>query len=107
MFIALFSALKGVIVPSNYAFTGEVSIKGLVLPVGGVKAKVEAAKEAGVKKVFIPKDNYNSMLEGLGIDVKPISTVNELIEEVFGNAKESICNVETSGAVILTAESIK
>ena len=102
MFMAMYSALKGIPVPADMAFTGEVSIKGKVLPVGGVRAKAEAAKDAGAKKVFIPKDNYNSMLDDIGIEIKCVSTVTELLNMVF----EKEYPMEPIEGVILTAESI-
>ena len=102
MFMAMYSALKGIPVPADTAFTGEVSIKGKVLPVGGVRAKAEAAKDAGAKKVFIPKDNYNSMLDDIGIEIKCVSTVTELLNMVF----EKEYPMEPIEGVILTAESI-
>jgi Lon-like ATP-dependent protease len=60
--------------------TGEVSIQGTVKPVGGVVSKVEAARQAGVTKVFIPKENYQRIFADLdGIEVIPVDTVEEVI----------------------------
>ena len=79
----LYSAIKNEPVPNDYAFTGEVSVRGMVRPVGGVPAKIDAAVRAGVKKVFIPKANYKDYFEGLPLKVVPVAKVEEMLEEVF------------------------
>ena len=57
MFIALTSLLTGRTVRSDTAMTGEISLRGLVLPVGGIKEKVVAAAAAGIKRVMLPARN--------------------------------------------------
>ncbi len=57
MFIALASLLTGRVVRADTAMTGEISLRGLVLPVGGIKEKVLAAQHAGVKRVMLPSRN--------------------------------------------------
>lgn len=59
---AVVSALEGIPVNQNVAMTGSLSVKGEVLPVGGVSAKIEAAIEAGVKTVIIPKGNFEDVV---------------------------------------------
>lgn len=88
IFCAVYSALYHVKVDNKIAMTGEVSIYGDVLPVGGVSAKIAGAKEAGAKKVLIPADNWQSQFSEMDIAVKPISTVNEAIREIFDTVKE-------------------
>jgi Lon-like ATP-dependent protease len=58
MATAVYSAIKGIPVLHTVAMTGEMSIRGLVRPVGGIPAKIEAAKEAGANIIIIPKDNW-------------------------------------------------
>ncbi|MGQ9556514.1 MAG: ATP-dependent protease LonB [Desulfurispora sp.] len=60
---AVYSAIKKVPVDNLVAMTGELSIKGNILPVGGVVAKVAAARQAGVKKVIIPFLNYQELFQ--------------------------------------------
>jgi Lon-like ATP-dependent protease len=79
---AFFSALTGSPVFGNVAMTGELSIRGSVLPVGGVGAKLAAAEASGVKTVFIPKDNWQESFADLQLEVIPV----ERIEEIFQRA---------------------
>jgi len=78
---AIYSAIKGLPVDNRVAMTGEVSIRGEVKPVGGVVAKVEAARQAGAKKVFIPKDNWQDLFDNLhDIKVIPVTHLEEVIQ---------------------------
>ncbi|MGZ4968783.1 MAG: endopeptidase La [Methylobacter sp.] len=63
MFIALFSAFSERIVHNDVAMTGEISLRGLVLPVGGIKEKVIAAARAGLKTVMLPAQNKKDFEE--------------------------------------------
>jgi ATP-dependent Lon protease len=85
MTTALASLLSGRQVRTDVAMTGEVSLTGRVLPVGGVKQKLLAAHRAGVATVVIPKRNEpdlddvpKEVLEGL--DVRPLSDVRQVLE---------------------------
>ncbi len=84
---AVVSALEGIPVDQSIAMTGSLSIRGHVLPVGGVTAKVEAAIEAGLKKVIIPKANLPDVIldeehEGK-IEIIPVSTVDEVLKHAL------------------------
>ncbi len=77
---AVYSAITGVPADNTVAMTGEVSIRGFVMPVGGVVAKVEAARHAGAKKVYIPTDNYQEIFSNIkGLEVLPVETLEEVI----------------------------
>ena len=81
MAVALYSALTGKAVDNKIAMTGEVSIRGLVKRVGGVTAKIEAAKRAGVKKVLIPEENWQKSYEDFDdIEVIAVSTLEKAIK---------------------------
>ncbi len=80
--VAIYSAITGKPVSHEVAMTGELSLRGLVKPVGGIVPKVEAAKLAGAKKVLIPKDNWQEMFDALeGLQVVPVVSLQEAIEE--------------------------
>jgi ATP-dependent Lon protease len=85
--IAVISALKKIPVKQSYAMTGSLSVRGEILPVGGVGSKVEAAIEAGVEKVIIPKSNMQDIVidkEKLAkIKLIPVVHLYEVFEEVF------------------------
>ncbi|MBO8163788.1 MAG: ATP-dependent protease LonB [Brevibacillus sp.] len=79
--VAIYSAIREEPVDNLVAITGEVSIHGRVKPVGGVVAKVEAAKMAGATRVLIPEENWQSIFASMeGIEVIPIKTVTEAIQ---------------------------
>jgi len=78
---AVYSAIMGLPVDNTVAMTGEVSIRGLIKPVGGIVAKVEAARRAGVKRVLIPAENYQELFREIaGVEVIPVNHLEELIE---------------------------
>ncbi|OIQ12099.1 ATP-dependent protease LonB [Neomoorella thermoacetica] len=84
MLTAVYSALTETPVNNLVAMTGEVAIRGGVRPVGGVVAKVEAARLAGAKKVLIPRDNWQEIFRSLpGIQVIPVQNVNEVLAEAL------------------------
>lgn len=81
---AVYSALTGKPVDNRLAMTGEVSIRGYVKPVGGVVAKVEAARQAGCTRVLIPKENWQESYRALkGIQVFPVDRLEEVFERAF------------------------
>ena len=63
MFMALASLLANRAIRSDTAMTGEISLRGLVLPVGGIKEKVLAAMRAGITTVMLPKRNQKDLLD--------------------------------------------
>ncbi len=83
MAVAAISALTGVPLDGSAGVTGEVSVQGKVLPVGGVPQKVEAAMKAGLQRVFIPRSNYLERFEKLAIQVIPVDTVAQAAEKLL------------------------
>lgn len=87
---AVISAMEGVPIRQDVAMTGSLSIRGTVLPIGGVTAKVEAAAEAGIKKVIVPKSNLNDVLiedkYAEKIEVIPVETLNDVLENALTGA---------------------
>lgn len=81
---AIYSSLKNIPVDNTVAMTGELSIRGLVKPVGGVVAKIEAARQGGVKKIIIPKENWQEIFRDLdGVHVVPVETLAEVFEKAL------------------------
>jgi Lon-like ATP-dependent protease len=92
---AVISAMENVYVRQDVAMTGSISIRGTVLPVGGVTAKIEAAAEAGIKKVLIPKANLDDVLiedkYKDKIEIIPVETLNDVLENALvGEGKEEL-----------------
>ncbi|MBR4514295.1 MAG: endopeptidase La [Lachnospiraceae bacterium] len=85
---ALTSLVTGKAVDPDYAMTGEVSLRGGVMPIGGLPEKLMAADRAGIKKVFIPKDNVED-LEDVAEEVKerltiiPVKKIKDVLDEVL------------------------
>jgi ATP-dependent Lon protease len=88
LFTALASLVTGKIVDPKTAMTGEITLSGAVLPVGGIKEKVLAAHRAGIRKVIIPKENERD-LEDVPTDVRGelafvlVTTVEEVLKEAL------------------------
>ncbi|MED5076441.1 ATP-dependent protease LonB [Geobacillus stearothermophilus] len=83
--VGIYSAIYQLPVDHTVAMTGEISIRGCVKPVGGVFAKIKAAKQAGAKKVIIPIENMQSLLgEVSGIQIIAVRRLEEVLVHVFG-----------------------
>lgn len=76
---AVYSAITGRMVDNEVAMTGEISIRGNVKPIGGVMAKIEAARKAGATKVIIPRGNYQDSFKNMDIEVIPVDKIEEVI----------------------------
>ncbi|HAI52986.1 MAG TPA: ATP-dependent protease, Lon family, partial [Firmicutes bacterium] len=81
---AIISAVKGLPIPQDIAVTGEVSLRGKVKPVGGLHAKIYGAKQAGVKRVFVPKENLDNLPQTVeGVEIIPVEHVLDFLQEIF------------------------
>lgn len=85
MVTALTSAITGIKVRQDVAMTGEVTLRGRVLPIGGLKEKMLAAKHAGIKTVVIPQKNVKDLTEipdeiKAGLEVKPCESVEDVLK---------------------------
>ncbi len=91
---AVISALERIPVNQSVAMTGSLSVRGDVLPVGGINEKIEAAAKAGIKKVIIPFGNYKDVMvdKNLDIEIIPVKTLSEALEHAlsFGKDRENI-----------------
>ena len=95
MATAVLSAFSGLPVKKSVAMTGEITLRGKVLPIGGLKEKALAARRAGITRVIIPAENKKD-LEELPAPIRAEMTFIPVtdVEEVFGEAIENfkICN---------------
>lgn len=88
LFTALTSLITGKAVDPKLAMTGEITLSGAVMPVGGIKEKVLAAHRAGIKKVILPKENERD-LEDVPEEVRnelmfvPVETIEEVLKEAL------------------------
>ena len=85
MATAMVSAITGYKVKANLAMTGEVTLRGRVLPIGGLKEKLLAAKNAGIETVLVPSKNMVDVEElsteiTKGIDIIPVDTMEEVLK---------------------------
>lgn len=91
MACAIYSAIQGIPIDPKLAMTGELSIHGKVKPVGGIIAKVEAARQAGATRVLIPAENMQTIFQSMeGIQVIPVQRWEEVMQHVFQIQKEQI-----------------
>ncbi|KAF0138272.1 MAG: ATP-dependent Lon protease, partial [Rhodospirillaceae bacterium] len=86
MCTSIVSALSGVAVRKDIAMTGEITLRGRVLPIGGLKEKLLAAMRGGIKSVLIPKENEKDLAEipenvKKGVSIMSVSTVDEVLEK--------------------------
>ncbi len=84
MAVAIISVLTGVPVRKDLAMTGEITLRGRVLPIGGLKEKLLAALRSGIKTVLIPAENAKDLAEvpenvKAGLEIVPVATVDEVL----------------------------
>jgi len=99
MFSALFSLFSGRCLKDCLAMTGEITLRGMVLPVGGIREKVLAAKRAGINRVILPYKNKKDVLEipKKNIDKMEfhyVKEVDELIKLAFNPKKKTAASAE-------------
>ena len=88
MVTSIVSVLTGISVRKDVAMTGEITLRGRVLPIGGLKEKLLAALRGGITTVLIPKDNEKDLAEipdnvKKGMNILPVSTVDEVLKHAL------------------------
>ena len=88
MATSIVSTLTGIPVRKDIAMTGEITLRGRVLPIGGLKEKLLAALRGGIKKVLIPKDNEKDLAEipdnvNKGLEIVAVTGVEEVLEHAL------------------------
>jgi len=88
MVTSIVSVLTGVAVRKDIAMTGEITLRGRVLPIGGLKEKLLAAHRGGIKKVLIPKENEKDLVDipenvKKGLEIVPVATCEEVLRQAL------------------------
>ncbi|MED4453305.1 ATP-dependent protease LonB [Metabacillus fastidiosus] len=103
MATGIFSAIHRIPIDNTVAMTGEISIHGFVKPIGGVIPKIKAARNAGVKRVIVPKENMQSILNEIeGIEIIPVQHLQEVLDIALVNPPREQVN-----SIISTSHTVK
>ena len=95
MCTSIVSALTGIPVRKDVAMTGEITLRGRVLPIGGLKEKLLAALRAGIKKVMIPEENVKDLAEipdnvKSGLEIVPVARMDDVLQHALVRMPEAI-----------------
>src|SRR5580658_9415133 len=95
MVTAIVSVMTGIAVHRDVAMTGEITLRGRVLPIGGLKEKLLAAHRGGIKTVLIPEENAKDLVEindsiKSGLDIIPVSRMDEVLARALVRMPEPI-----------------
>ena len=112
MATSLVSVLTGIPVRRDVAMTGEITLRGRVLPIGGLKEKLLAALRAGITTVFIPKDNEKDLADipenvKKGLKIIPVADVDQVIAEALARKPEPIEWAEPPEPVIAATAAVQ
>lgn len=111
MCTSIVSALTGIAVRADVAMTGEITLRGEVLPIGGLKEKLLAAQRGGIKVVLIPEENTKDLAEipdniKSKLDIHPVKWIDQVLEialerkpEPLGETSEKLVPVDLAGDV--------
>jgi ATP-dependent Lon protease len=108
MAVAMISVLTGVPIRNDVAMTGEITLRGRVLPIGGLKEKLLAALRAGIKTVLIPKENEKDLADipdnvKAGLEIVPVATVDEVLARALAGPLTPIDWTEADEAAVPAA----
>ena len=95
MTVAIVSVMTGIPVRKDVAMTGEMTLRGRVLPIGGLKEKLLAALRGGIKKVLIPQDNAKDLADipdnvKNALEIVPVNTIDEVLANALTRMPEPI-----------------
>src|SRR5450755_511921 len=105
---AIVSVLTGIPVRADVAMTGEITLRGEVLPIGGLKEKLLAAQRGGIKVVLIPEENIKDLAEipdniKNKLDIHPIKWIDQVLEMALERKPEPLAEVTEKVAVVALA----
>jgi len=109
MAVAIVSVLTGVPVHKDLAMTGEITLRGRVLAIGGLKEKLLAALRSGIKTVLIPEENVKDLADipdnvKAGLEIVPVSTVDQVLARALVRPLTPIEWTEADDSVLTTAK---
>ena len=107
MITSLVSVLSKIPVRHDVAMTGEISLRGKVMPIGGLKEKLLAAHRSGIKKVLIPIENEKDLVEipenvKKGLEIVPVKIVDEVLEHALASPLVPLKEDEIEGIAALS-----
>src|SRR5271163_3361233 len=111
MVTAIVSVMTGIPVHRDVAMTGEITLRGRVLPIGGLKEKLLAAHRGGIKTVVIPEENAKDLVEindsiKSGLDIIPASRMDEVLKHALVRQPEAIVWEEATAKPVDVAEPV-
>jgi ATP-dependent Lon protease len=111
MVTAIISVMTGIPVRKDVAMTGEITLRGRVLPIGGLKEKLLAALRGGIKTVLIPEENAKDLIEipesvKSGLEIIPVSRMDEVMERALTRKPEPIQWDETAHPVQQSVDAV-
>ena len=109
MVTAIVSVMTGIPVRQDVAMTGEITLRGRVLPIGGLKEKLLAAQRGGIKTVLIPEENAKDLTEISdsikgGLEIIPVSRMDEVLKVALVREPEPIEWDETAKPVVAAVD---
>jgi ATP-dependent Lon protease len=112
MVTAIVSVMTGIPVHRDVAMTGEITLRGRVLPIGGLKEKLLAALRGGIKTVLIPEENAKDLVEindsiKSGLDIIPVSRMDEVLARALVRKPEPIAWEEATAKPVDVPETIE
>lgn len=107
---ALVSILSDIPVRADVAMTGEITLRGEVLPIGGLKEKLLAAHRGGIKTVMIPEQNIKDLVDipdniKNKLDIHPVKWIDQVLEIALERMPEAIVEVEPSNVAVIAEDS--
>jgi ATP-dependent Lon protease len=112
MVTAIVSVMTGIPVHRDVAMTGEITLRGRVLPIGGLKEKLLAAHRGGIKTVLIPEENAKDLVDinasiKSGLDIIPVSRMDEVLARALVRKPEPIVWEEATAKPVDVAEAVE
>jgi ATP-dependent Lon protease len=112
MVTAIVSVMTGIPVHRDVAMTGEITLRGRVLPIGGLKEKLLAAHRGGIKTVLIPEENAKDLVEindsiKSGLDIIPVSRMDEVLARALVREPEAITWEEATAKPVDVPDAIE